>query len=86
VHTIVVIAIGLGLLGACALVGRLLGGAAGSSTALLVFLPLWLMGAGINLYLGVKQAGYSVADELPIFLVVFAVPAVVALLVWWKLR
>jgi len=52
----------------------------------LVFLPLWLMGAGINLYLGVKQAGYSVADELPIFLVVFAVPAVVALLVWWKLR
>jgi hypothetical protein len=86
VHTVIVIAIGFGLLGGCALVGRFLGGAAGSSTALLVFLPLWLIGAGINMYLGVKRAGYSVAEELPIFLVVFAVPAVVALLVWWKLR
>ena len=52
----------------------------------LVFLPLWLIGAGINLYVGVKQAGYTVAEEMPIFLLVFAIPAAVALFTWWKLR
>jgi hypothetical protein len=35
---------------------------------------------------GVKSAGYTVREEFPIFLVVFAIPAVVALLAWWKLR
>jgi hypothetical protein len=40
----------------------------------------------INLYVGVKSAGYTVREEFPIFLVVFAIPAAVALLAWWKLR
>lgn len=85
-HTAIVIGIGLALLGACSLVGRLLAGASGLQGALLVFLPLWFVGAGINMYIGVKRAGYSVADEAPIFLVVFAVPAAIALGLWWKLR
>lgn len=85
-HTAIVIGIGLALLGACSLVGRLLAGASGLQGALLVFLPLWFIGAGINMYIGVKQAGYSVADEAPIFLVVFAVPAAIALGLGWKLR
>jgi hypothetical protein len=34
--------------------------------------------------LGVSQAGYSVAEEFPIFLGVFAVPAFIAALLWWK--
>jgi len=38
------------------------------------------------MYIGVKRAGYSVADEAPVFLVVFAVPAALALLLWWKVR
>ena len=42
------------------------------------------VGAGINMAVGVIKAGYSVAEELPIFLLIFAVPAVVAALVWWK--
>jgi len=33
---------------------------------------------------GVFKAGYSVAEELPIFLFIFAVPALVAGLLWWK--
>jgi hypothetical protein len=33
----------------------------------------------------VAKAGYSVAEEAPIFLVVFAVPAALALLVAWSL-
>jgi hypothetical protein len=36
------------------------------------------------MWMGVSRAGYSVAEELPMFLLVFAVPAAVALLVWWK--
>jgi hypothetical protein len=38
----------------------------------------------VNMWLGVAKAGYSVADEAPVFLLVFAVPAAVALLVWWR--
>ncbi|HEX9451140.1 MAG TPA: hypothetical protein VF934_06975, partial [Burkholderiales bacterium] len=56
------------------------------ATAALAFLPLWLVGAGINMYLGVKQAGYSVAEEAPMFLLVFGVPAIAALIAWWMLR
>lgn len=85
-HTVIVLAVGLALLGICALAGRILGAAQGAATASLVFLPLWLIGAGINMYIGVKRAGYSVAEEAPIFLVVFAIPAAVALFAWWKFR
>ena len=54
--------------------------------AALIFLPLWLVGAGMNMWVGVAKAAYSVKDELPIFLVLFAVPAAVMLLAWWKLK
>jgi len=37
----------------------------------------------IAMWLGVTKAGYSVAEEAPIFVLVFAVPAAVALVVWW---
>jgi hypothetical protein len=87
-HTIKVIAIGIALLGICLLVGRLIGGpgqAASLATAAKIFLPLWLIGAGINMWIGVSKAGYSVADEAPVFALVFAVPAAMALLVWWRL-
>jgi hypothetical protein len=49
-------------------------------------LPLWLVGPGINMYIGVKRAGYSASAEAPIFLIVFGVPAAVALFAWAKLR
>lgn len=80
-HTTIVIGIALLVLGACAVVGRIVGGSDALPKAFLGFLPLWLVGAGINLYLGVKNAGYSFAEEAPIFLVVFAV----ALVLWWRL-
>jgi hypothetical protein len=84
-HTLKVIAGGLVLLGLFLLVGRMLGAAAGMSAAARWFIPVWLIGAGINLWVGVTKAGYSVAEEAPIFVVVFAVPAAVALLVAWTL-
>jgi hypothetical protein len=49
-----------------------------------VFLVLWFVLAGINMWTGVAKAGYSVAEELPIFAVIFLVPAAVAALLKWK--
>jgi len=50
------------------------------------FLVLWLLVCAVNLWVGVARAGYSVAEELPILLLNFAVPASVALLLAWKLH
>ena len=85
-HTLMVLGIGLALLVLCLLVGRALDDGAGLRSAALLFLPLWLLGAGLNLYRGVRGGGYSLAEETPIFLLVFALPALVALLLWWRWR
>jgi hypothetical protein len=85
-HTLKVIAIGFAVLVACSAAGYFTSGATGLSRAALIFLPVWAIGAGINMYLGVKRAGYSIADEAPIFLLVFAVPAAIALGTWLKYR
>jgi hypothetical protein len=86
-HTIIVLAIGFGILGLCAFAGYFFaGGTAGIAKAMLAFLPIWLIGAGINMYIGVTRAGYSVAEETPMLLLVFGVPAIVALIAWWNLR
>ena len=80
-HTIMVVLGGFLLLGACLLAGRLM---KTMPLAALIFIPIWFGAALINLWIGVSRAGYSVAEELPVFLVVFAIPAVVALFIWWK--
>jgi hypothetical protein len=87
-HTLKVIAVGFALLGLFLIVGRLLTSSAplaGMATAARWFIPVWLVGAGINMWIGVVKAGYSVKEEAPIFLLVFAVPAAVALLLAWRL-
>ncbi len=85
-HTVIVLGLGFVLLGLCSLVGRVLNGTSGLATATLVFVPLWFFGAGLNMLVGVRKAGYSVADEAPIFLIVFLIPAATALALWWRLR
>jgi len=86
-HTVKVIAGGFGLLAVCLVVGRWVGAtpAVGLADAVKVFVPLWLVAAGINMWLGVSKAGYSVAEEAPIFLLVFAVPTGVALYILWRI-
>ena len=86
-HTVLVLLAGFALLGLCLLIARLSAGRgpAPLRKAAAAFVPLWLIGAGINLWVGVDRAGYSVAEELPIFLLVFSVPALAALALWWKL-
>jgi hypothetical protein len=54
------------------------------AAATYLFVLLWLVVAAVNMYFGVTRAGYSVKEELPIFLLIFLVPAVVAVLVNWK--
>lgn len=88
-HTLKVIAAGFLLLAVCLTIGRWVGGpapAAGLITGIKVFIPLWFLGAGVNMWVGVKKAGYSVAEEAPIFLMVFVIPTALALLVWWYIR
>ncbi len=83
VHTILVTGAGFVLLVVCLLAGRFVAG--GMALATLWFLPLWLLGAACNMWVGVTRAGYSVAAEFPIFLAVFGVPAAAALAVRWLL-
>ena len=52
--------------------------------ATIAFVALWLAIAAANMWVGVAKAGYSVAEELPIFLLIFALPAAVAVLVKWR--
>lgn len=42
------------------------------------FLGLWLCCAAVNMWIGVSQAGYGFMEELPIFVVIFGIPALVA--------
>jgi hypothetical protein len=87
-HTLKVIGGGFVLLGLFLVAGRLLGPSGqpgGIATAARWFLPVWLIAAAVNMWVGVAKAGYSVAEEAPIFLLVFAVPAAVAVLVAWTL-
>lgn len=84
-HTIKVIAGGFLILILCLFAARMTGasGPHTYATAALVFLPIWLVGAAVNMWFGVVRAGYSVREEVPYFLVVFAIPAAVAIVIWW---
>jgi hypothetical protein len=87
IHTVKVIAGGFALLALCILVSGLVGGV--SQPAIIgrgahAFIPLWFVGAGINMWFGVTRAGYSVKEELPFFFIVFLIPAAVAFLLYWK--
>ncbi|HXU33100.1 MAG TPA: hypothetical protein VN851_21240 [Thermoanaerobaculia bacterium] len=58
----------------------------GSTTwATAAFLLLWLALTAFNLWVGVMKAGYSTREELPILLLLFGVPALVALVIRWRL-
>ena len=85
-HTLKVIFGGILLLGVCLLVRRWIDSAAGTAVATTIkyFLVLWLAATLVNMWVGVSKAGYSIKDEAPIALLVFAVPAIVAIVIWWK--
>jgi hypothetical protein len=84
-RTAIILVGGLALLVVFALAGWRLGsGAPAMVTAAKIFIPVWLAATLFNMWMGVARAGYSVAEELPIFLVLFVIPAAVAGFLWWK--
>jgi hypothetical protein len=84
-RTLIIIGIGLALLGLCLGAGWLAGGAEKLKLSALLFTGLWFVAAAVNMYVGVARAGYSFREELPIFLLIFVVPAAVALLLRFRL-
>ena len=55
-----------------------------SRVATFSFVAIWFAVAVLNMWLGVARAGYSVADELPILLLIFAAPAALAWFIKWQ--
>ncbi len=85
-HMALVIGTGLLLLTVFALFGRLWGhDTAGIALAAKAFVPVWAGLALVNMWIGVTKAGYSVMQELPILIVVMAVPIAAALLLVWQI-
>lgn len=86
-HMATVIFAGLLLLAVFALFGRLWGhDAAGVALAARWFIPVWAGVALVNLWVGVTKAGYTLAQELPILALVFAVPALAAAFTAWQMK
>ena len=78
--------VGLLLLAACALLGRLFSSNYPDApyAATVTFVLLWLAISAANLWVGVTKAGYTVTEEFPIFLLIFLVPTAVAAILKWK--
>jgi hypothetical protein len=83
-RTAIIIAIGLAVLAVFVLLPRVAGRPEWSLAGAKLFIALWLVAALVNLWIGVSRAGYTVREELPIFLLIFAIPAALAAYVWWK--
>jgi hypothetical protein len=86
-RTLIIILIGFVLWAACLGVAKLFSSSNQSSmtTATTAFIVIWFLVAAGNMWMGVARAGYSFQEELPIFLLIFLLPAAVALFVRWKL-
>jgi hypothetical protein len=85
-RTAIILAAGLLLFAAVAMFSRLLYDyySAATTWGLYIFLAIWLLATGFNMWVGVNKAGYSFGDEFPIMLLLFLVPAAVAFVVKWK--
>ena len=57
---------------------------AATTWATAAFIVVWLAITAANMWVGVAKAGYSATEELPILLLLFGVPAAIAILLKWK--
>lgn len=85
-HMLMMTSLGLALLAGFWFVGCMLNQRAGRAVinGPRVFLLVWAAASFYNGYIGVTQAGYSVQAELLVHLVVFGLPAAIA--VWLMVR
>ncbi len=85
-HMFMVMCGGVALLCIFVLFGWLWGASAhGMALGAKAFVPVWLLVALVNMWVGIAHAGYTLRQEAPILLLVFAVPAVVATAAAWQL-
>ena len=79
--------VGFLLLAASMLLGKLFSSNYPGATyaATIIFVICWLAIAGANLWVGVAKAGYTLNEEFPIFLLIFGVPAIVAVILKWRI-
>ena len=84
-HTGLFLVVGFLLLAASLLLGRLFSANYPGATvvATVAYVALWFVIAGANMWIGVAKAGYSVVEELPIFALIFVLPAAVAIILKW---
>jgi hypothetical protein len=82
-RTLIMIIGGFVLWASCLGIAKFVAGSSASSTTMATasFVAIWFVIAAANMYVGVTQAGYSFLEELPIFLLIFSLPAVAAVLV-----
>ena len=83
-RTAIIIAVGFIVSAVFVLLPRMAGRPEWAGTGAKIFIALWLAAALVNLWIGVSRAGYTVLEELPIFLLIFALPAAAAAYVCWK--
>jgi MFS superfamily sulfate permease-like transporter len=85
-RTALFLVVGVLLLAAFLLLGRLFSANYPGATvaATIAYIALWFVIAGANMWIGVAKAGYSVTEELPIFLLIFGLPAAAAVALKWK--
>lgn len=57
---------------------------ASSWTPTIIFAVVWFAIAAWNMWVGVTQAGYTFAEELPIFFVLWLVPLGITGFIKWK--
>lgn len=85
-HMLMMTSLGLALLGVFWFVGRVLNARAHRQVinGPRVFLLVWAAVSFYNGYIGVTKAGYSVQAELLVHVVVFGLPAAIAVFLMWK--
>jgi hypothetical protein len=86
VRTLLFLIAGLLLLAAFLLLAKLFSANYPDATRLatIAYVALWFVIAGANMGVGVARAGYSITEELPIFLLIFGVPAALAIFLKWR--
>jgi len=87
VRTLLFVIAGLLLLAALLLLAKLFSANYPDAMRLatIAYVAVWFVIAGTNMWVGVAKAGYSVTEELPIFLLIFGLPAAAAILLKWRL-
>jgi hypothetical protein len=86
-RTVLIILVGFLVWGVCVGAAKMSPNPArGIGTATVAFVCVWFVVAAVNMYFGVARAGYAFREELPIFLVIFLLPAIVAVVALRWLR